>query len=180
MGGGVLSTGSCEWVLVRVIWASAIRISAIMLAHVSNRQVTESRVIEVSAKKLFDLLADPSRHPELDGSGTVKAARGTAQRLKLGSKFSMDMSFGVPYRIFNTVVEFEENKLIAWRHFNGHRWRWELKEISDGKTEVAETFDYSTALFPPGLEWLGFPEKNRKGITRTLDNLEQRFGGDKK
>ena len=32
------------------------------------------RVIETPPQKIFDLLADPSRHPEIDGSGSVRAA----------------------------------------------------------------------------------------------------------
>ena len=47
------------------------------------------------------------------------------------------------------VVEFEDNRRIAWSHLGGHRWRWEVKPTDDGKTIVTETFDQSTARFPP-------------------------------
>lgn len=141
-----------------------------------DRQISESRVIDAAPSTIFDMLADPARHPEIDGSGSVKAVRGEPQRLKLGSQFSMDMKLLlVAYPIVNRVVEFEENKLIAWRHFNGHRWRWQLHDLGNGRTEVTETFDYSTALVPIALEWLGFPEKNRDGIVKTLDRLQEKF-----
>ena len=35
--------------------------------------VTVQRLIPAPAAAIFDLLADPSRHPQIDGSGTVIA-----------------------------------------------------------------------------------------------------------
>jgi hypothetical protein len=88
----------------------------------------------------------------------------------------MRMRLGLPYTILNTVVEFEEARLIAWRHFSGHRWRWQLADLGDGRTEVTETFDWSTARSPRVIELLGFPARNRRGIEVTLDRLATRFG----
>jgi hypothetical protein len=72
-------------------------------------------------------------------------------------------------------VEFEDGRKIAWRHFAGHRWRWELHDLGDGRTEVTETFDWSTARFPRVIELLGFPARNREGIEATLDRLRGMF-----
>jgi uncharacterized protein YndB with AHSA1/START domain len=141
-----------------------------------NKRVSESRVINAAPEEIFELLTDPRQHPVLDGSGTVRAARGSKRRLALGMKFGMDMRMsGAPYRILNTVVEFEEGRLITWRHFSGHRWRWELKPLEDGTTEVTETFDWSTAHMPWLISISWFPRTNRQGIHRTLDNLEAMF-----
>lgn len=138
----------------------------------SERQVSGERVIDASPGKIFDVLADPSQHPAIDGSGSVKASRGTAERLHLGSKFGMNMKVGVPYPIRNEVVEFEEGKRIAWRHFGRHIWRYELEPAAGGKTRVRETFDYSTALAPPVLELMKIPATNKKAIDATLERLE--------
>ncbi|HZY75470.1 MAG TPA: hypothetical protein VFE40_04060 [Jatrophihabitantaceae bacterium] len=62
------------------------------------------------------------------------------QRLSAGAKFGMDMKLGAPYKIVNTVIEFDEPKVIAWRHFNGHVWRY-LFEPADGGTKVTEQWD---------------------------------------
>jgi uncharacterized protein YndB with AHSA1/START domain len=133
-----------------------------------------SRVVDAPAGRIFDLLADPANHPLIDGSGSVRASRGSGpRRLELGSRFGMDMRLGLPYRIRNTVVEFEPDRLIAWRHFNGHRWRWQLEDLGDGRTEVTETFDWSTALWPRSIELLGFPARNRRGIEATLRRLAE-------
>jgi hypothetical protein len=74
------------------------------------------------------------------------------------------------------VVEFEENRLIAWRHFAGHRWRWELEPVDENTTRVTETFDYSTAAIGALYPLLGFPERNRKGIEETLRRLQEVVG----
>lgn len=139
----------------------------------TERQVSAERVIDAPPSRIFDVLADPSQHPLIDGSGSVKATRGQApERLAMGSTFGMSMKIGVPYPIRNTVVEFEEDKRIAWRHFAGHRWRYELEPVGSGKTRVRETFDWSTARVPFILELMQAPKKNKKGMEATLERLE--------
>ncbi|NIH88152.1 SRPBCC family protein [Amycolatopsis granulosa] len=142
----------------------------------TSRQVAATRKVAAPPEKIFELLTDPSKHPLIDGSGTVLAARRDGpERLTLGSRFGMDMKMGASYRIRNTVVEFEENRLIAWRHFNGHRWRWRLDPRPDGSTDVTETFDWSTARVPLLIDLSFFPRKNRQAIEKTLDRLVRMF-----
>ncbi|MGI5499103.1 SRPBCC family protein [Lentzea sp. CA-135723] len=141
-----------------------------------RRSVSVSSVVPAPAAAIFDLLADPAQHPLIDGSGTVLAPReGAPGRLALGSTFGMDMKMGVGYRIENTVVEFEEDRLIAWRHFNGHRWRWQLTPVPGG-TEVTETFDWSTARMPLLLDLSPFPRRNKASMRRSLERLAALFG----
>ena len=138
----------------------------------SDRRISVSRVVPAPPARVFDLLADPSRHPDIDGSGSVRKARGNPQRLSLGARFGMDMRIGLPYRITNEVVDFEEDRRIAWRHFGGQTWRYEL-EPADGGTRVTETFDWSTAKAPLFVELAGFPQRNRKGMEATLERLSR-------
>ncbi len=140
-----------------------------------QRVVSRSRVVGATPAAIFDLLADPSQHPLIDGSGTVKASRSEpGVRLAMGSTFGMNMKLGAPYKIENTVVEFEENRLLAWRHFGGHRWRYELEPV-DGGTKVTESFDWSTSKSPFMLELTQSPKRNAKAIEKTLDRLVARF-----
>lgn len=140
-----------------------------------RRSVSRTRIVSAPAAAVFDLLADPSNHPLIDGSGTVKGTRSEApMRLTLGTTFGMKMKLGVPYPIENTVVEFEENRLIAWRHMGGHRWRYELEPVDDG-TKVTETFDWSTSKAPFALELARAPQRNTKSIEKTLDRLAAHF-----
>jgi uncharacterized protein YndB with AHSA1/START domain len=144
-----------------------------------SRSVSVERVIGATPEKIFDVLADPQQHPVIDGSGTVQHTRGEEPaRLVLGSKFGMSMRIGIPYSITNTVVEFDENRLIAWRHFGGHRWRYEL-EPSDGGTRVRETYDWSTAILGTRLYIVttGWPKRAEKAMTETLRRLDSHLTG---
>jgi hypothetical protein len=140
----------------------------------ATRQSSVSLVIDAPAERIFDVLADPANHPLIDGSGSVRASLSSGpRRLALGARFGMRMRLGLPYRIMNTVVEFEDGTLIAWRHFFGHRWRWRLHDLGNGRTEVTETFDWSTARFPKGIELFGFPARNHAGMAATLQRLDK-------
>ena len=75
------------------------------------RRTSASRQIAAPAEVLFELLANPARHASFDGSDMLKAStESEPERLRLGSKFAMSMTFKLlPYRIGNSVVEFDEN-----------------------------------------------------------------------
>ncbi|MDQ3103633.1 MAG: SRPBCC family protein [Actinomycetota bacterium] len=135
------------------------------------------RVVPANPQAVFDVLADPARHPALDGSGSVRSGRGELPaRLYAGARFSMNMRMVLPYRVTNVVVEFDEPRLIAWRHFAGHRWRYRLTAVSEG-TLVREEWDSSgVAHLWPGLRLLGFPERNRRGMAASLERLAEIVG----
>lgn len=137
-----------------------------------ERKVSVSRLVKTSPNVIFDILANPARHAEIDGSDTVRGAKTDAPvRLAMGTKFGMKMKILVPYDMRSTVVEFEEDRLIAWAHFGKHRWRYELEEV-DGGTMVTETFDWSTSLFPQFIEAMGYPKKHLGNMEKTLERLE--------
>jgi hypothetical protein len=59
-------------------------------------------------------MAGPSRHP--DRSGSVRASKtGAPTRLSLGTSFGMSMTLGRGYSMVDTLVEFEDNRRIAWQ-----------------------------------------------------------------
>ncbi len=139
------------------------------------RIVSESVEIEAPPETVFAILADARQHSRIDGSGSVRELVKGPDRLDKGATFGMDMKlFGLPYKIRNTVVEFEENRRIAWRHMGGHRWRYVLEPTTTG-TRVTESFDYSRYGLPARLviEIAGFPARNRAGIAGTLVKLKQ-------
>jgi uncharacterized protein YndB with AHSA1/START domain len=139
------------------------------------RIISESVEVDAPPAVVFAILADPGQHSRIDGSGSVQQLIKGPERLSRGARFGMDMKlFGMPYKIRNTVVEFEEDKRIAWRHFGGHRWRYVL-EPTGGGTTVTESFDYSRhPLFGRlVIELAGFPGRNRQGIADTLVKLKE-------
>ena len=141
--------------------------------HVVAEPIVQSTInIAAPAEIIFDILADPAQHPKIDGSTTVRCLLGGPRRLSAGSQFSMSMRlFGVPYRVTNRVVEFELNRLIAWRHFEPQRWRYELEPVTGG-TRVRESFDYSA--YSMAGRWLirlaGWPGRNQRGSLRPCGN----------
>jgi len=83
-----------------------------------------SRSVEVAAPaaELFAIAADPRRHRELDGSGTVRDNIKVPAKLVVGSKFSTKMKmYGLPYRITSTLTALKPNELVEWRHPVGQR-----------------------------------------------------------
>ena len=148
--------------------------TAVMTSNPS-RIVSFSAVVSAPAEEIFNLLADPRRHSEIDGSGSVQAAQINApERLTLNARFGMKMRIAVPYKIENTVVEFEEGKTIAWRHMGGHIWRYLLEPV-EGGTKVTEQFDWNKARSPLLLQIINAPKNNGKSIQKTLENLVKRF-----
>jgi uncharacterized protein YndB with AHSA1/START domain len=135
-------------------------------------KIVVEKFIAATPERIFDVLADPAQHPVIDGGGTVRAAgEGNPPRLSDGARFGMNMKIGAPYRISNKVVEFEEGRRIAWRHFNGHIWRYVLSP-TDGGTLVREEWDPTNAEHQLTVRLLGFPRRNRKAMTSTLDKLD--------
>ena len=140
-----------------------------------SRIVSRSTIVSAPAQMIFDLLADPRRHSEIDGSGSVQSAQiNEPERLSLNATFGMQMKIGLSYKITNTVVEFEEGKTIAWRHFGGHIWRYILEPV-DGGTKVTEQFDWNKSKSPLVLKLRKSPQENAKSMEKTLENLVKKF-----
>jgi hypothetical protein len=149
-----------------------------------SEPVSESITVKAPPDVVFAILADPRQHSRIDGSGSVGSVIAAPDRLTTkGQTFTVRMKlFGVPYLIRNRVVEFEQDRLIAWRHFTANRWRYELAGTPDGGTRVIETFDPTRAnrATDAVVTWAKFPERNREGIVGTLARLKEAAEADAK
>jgi uncharacterized protein YndB with AHSA1/START domain len=144
--------------------------------------LTVERVIRATPEAIFDVLADPAQHARIDGSGLLQGAKeGDSTRLALGVTFGMGMKMGVHYSTVNTVVEFEENRRIAWQtgpkgklepYVAGRIWRYELEPGEKG-TRVRESWDITTD-HQRGLLKLGdiYSKKTRRDMELTLARLD--------
>ena len=150
------------------------------ILETGNEKIKSARiVINAPADKIFTILANPHRHKEIDGSATIQENISGPDKLILGSKFGMKMHLGIDYRIRNTVVEYKENELIAWRHLGRWIWRYELVNIGPLQTQVTETFDASRA---PSIAkaWLSFRKAypwTQKAVAKTLVRLKSTSEG---
>jgi len=136
------------------------------------------RLIPAPPAPIFDRLADPSRHRDIDGSGTLRDAQAGSERLAMGSQFGMAMKMGIPYSMLSEVIEFEENRRIAWQTRppvawgaklgGGRIWRYEL-EPTDGGTLVRETWDIREERGKQLVR--GAAKHTRQSMEQTLDRI---------
>lgn len=141
---------------------------------------TVERVIPAPPGPIFDLIADARRHPEFDGSGSVRGAKQAPERLTLGATFGMAMKLGVPYSMESEVIEFDEARRIAWqtrppsplgkRLAGGRIWRYELEPVDTG-TRVRESWDISEERFKAMVR--PARGRTRKAMEATLARIEE-------
>jgi hypothetical protein len=147
---------------------------------VDGNVVSVERVIAAPPSALFRIVADPTRHPDIDGSGSVvKPKAGAPSQLELGSRFGMSMKVGVPYSMSNTVIEFEPDRRIAWkttlsgflgRYLGGRIWRYEFEPV-DGGTLVRESWDISQDKQATFLRRGKLPSVSAESMEKTLARL---------
>jgi len=139
------------------------------------------RVINAPAAQIFALIADAGKHSSFDGSGTVDHTTAQSIPLDLGTTFSMRMrgrpeTFFLPYTMNNKVIEFEQDRLIAWQPttlgglIGGRIWRYELQPV-DGGTLVRETWDVSRDRQRPMLKMGSMPKQAEDGMRATLERI---------
>jgi uncharacterized protein YndB with AHSA1/START domain len=155
--------------------------------------ISVSRDIPAPVGRIFSFLARPAAHPDVDGSGMVRAALDDVVISKVGEIFAMTMwndEMG-DYVMENRVVEFEPDRRIVWEpvmrsadkpEFQSgigesayHQWGWELEPLDSG-TRVTEFFDCSRSP-----EWLQTAVKGgerwRPEMEASLENLEKLVAG---
>ena len=153
-----------------------------MAQSAQHTVISVDRIINAPPAALFAVVADATRHPEIDGSGQlVKAKDGAPQQLALGSTFGMAMKMGVPYTVTNTVIEFEQDRRIAWqtvlagplgRLLGGRIWRYELETV-DGGTKVTESWDLSQDKQAFFLKNPKIGQHTAASMSKSLDRLAE-------
>lgn len=141
---------------------------------------TVERVIPAPPDRIFALIADPRRHREIDGSGTVRDAKKMPDKLALGSTFGMSMKMGVPYSMVSTVIEYEQGRRLAWQTrppgrlpgklAGGRIWRYELEPV-DGGTRVRESWDISQEVLKAVVR--PARKRTRAAMAATLERIEK-------
>lgn len=140
-----------------------------------SRVVSYDRTVDAPAGDLFELVADPALQPEWDGNDNVREARPGQRVRAVGDVFVVGLTSNVERE--NHVVEFEEGRLIAWQPSPvgeprpGHLWRWEFVPLSDGRTLVRHTYDWSGLTDPDRFERARAttPDKLQSSVDRLAD-----------
>lgn len=142
--------------------------------------VTVERLIDASAKDVFDILSNPKRHVELDGSGFVRGDENGERISAVGDVFTMNMDgphMGGEYKTDNHVSGFAKDKLIAWKTAPagteppGWEWLWELDSQGPDSTLVHLTSDWSKVTDKKLLEQIKFPLVSEGELEDSLGRL---------
>lgn len=152
----------------------------------SGTSITVSRRIDASTSDVFDVLSNPERHPELDGSGFVVSDEKTDRITGTGQVFRMNMTgdhMGGDYQTDNTVTGYDPQHLLAWQTAPadtdppGWEWVWELEADGSDATDVRLTYDWSKVTDTALLEKIGFPLVSESQLEDTLGNLASAVSG---
>ena len=148
--------------------------------------VTVERVIDAPADEVFDVLSNPQRHPELDGSGFVRSVDHADRIQKVGEVFTMNMEgahMGGEYKTDNHVTGYAKDKLLAWQTAPagteppGWEWVWELEAQGPDKTLVRHTYDWSKVTDKDLLKKVSFPLVTEEQLEDTLGRLAAAVSG---
>jgi uncharacterized protein YndB with AHSA1/START domain len=118
-----------------------------MTTQQAPRVVSASREITAGPGWIFELIADPAQQPHWDGNDNLAEAPAGQRVHRAGDVFTMTLTSGGIRQ--NHVVEFEEERRIAWMPAEvgqvrpGHLWRWELEPVSASRTRVTCTYDWT-------------------------------------
>jgi len=146
----------------------------------NDKQITVQRSIPASADAIFDVLSNPERHPQLDGSGFIVSDDRTDRITANGQVFTMNMTgdhMGGDYQTDNHVVGYAKNKLLAWKTAPagteppGWEWVWQLEPEGPDATSVTLTYDWSEVTDKDLLKKIKFPLVSEEQMANSLGNL---------
>jgi hypothetical protein len=152
----------------------------------TNENITTHITIAALAETVFDVLADPSTHEAIDGTGWVRQPLDGRQLTETGQIFRMAMYHenhpDKDYEMANRVEIFDPPHAIAWQpgqgadddalEFGGWIWRYDLSPVTPSQTEVTLNYDWSAV--PADLrEHFQFPPFDPQHLDNSLKHLAE-------
>lgn len=159
-----------------------------------TEQLIRATTVNAPAQVVFDVLADPSTHEAIDGTGWVRESQGGQPLTHAGQIFRVAMYHeGHPekdYEVASRVEVFEPPRAIAWLpghapgrptsagaddaalEYGGWIWRYDLEPAGDDQTTVTLTYDWS-AVPPEGREIIPFPMFDVSHLDNSLKHLAE-------
>jgi hypothetical protein len=151
-----------------------------------REQVSAAMTVALPAAAVFAVLADPTTHSSIDGTGWVQEPVDRAPLTGVGQIFRMDMYHADhpdgDYQTANKVHVFDHPLAIGWLTgyekgdgdlgFGGWFWRYDLAPLGPSETEVTLTYDWSAV--PRSIrEYLEFPPFGPEHLTNSLRHLAE-------
>jgi uncharacterized protein YndB with AHSA1/START domain len=146
---------------------------------------TATITIPAPAETVFDVLADPTTHAAIDGTGWVREALDSAPMTDVGQIFRVDMYHdnhpAKNYQMANKVVACDRPALIAWEpgqdaagdgnlSFGGWIWRYDIDSVGPSEARVTLTYDWS-GVAPELREHIQFPPFDPAHLDNSLKHL---------
>ncbi|SMD22516.1 SRPBCC family protein [Kibdelosporangium aridum] len=153
---------------------------------VDQEFVSATLIFAVPAAKVFAVLADPTTHSAIDGTGWVQQSVDRTPLTEVGQLFRMDMHHGNhpdgDYQVVNKVQVFDAPRTIGWLtgydkgngdlEFGGWIWRYDLAPLGPAQTAVTLTYDWSAV--PQHIrEYIQFPPFGPEHLTNSLQHLAE-------
>lgn len=149
-----------------------------------QENVSATLTVAVPDARVFAVLADPTTHAAIDGTGWVQEAADRAPLTEVGQVFRMEMYHpnhpDGDYRVANQVHVLDPPRAIGWRtgtekddgqlQFGGWTWRYDLAPLGPSETAITLTYDWSAV---PGSvrEYIRFPPFGPEHLTNSLHHL---------
>jgi hypothetical protein len=150
----------------------------------TEERMNAATTVNAPVEVVFDVLADPSTHEAIDGTGWVRQPLDRKRLTGTGQIFRMAMYHDnhpdKDYEMANRVDVFDPPRAIAWQpgqgaddaalEFGGWLWRYDLKPVGQSQAEVTLTYDWSRV--PPNLrEHIQFPPFDPQHLDNSLKHL---------
>jgi hypothetical protein len=153
-----------------------------------KENVSAILIVAVPAARVFGVLADPTTHAVIDGTGWVQESVDRAPLTEVGQIFRMDMYHANhpngDYRVVNKVQVVDPPRAIGWLtgqekgdgqlEFGGWIWRYDLVSLGPAETEVTLTYDWSAVpryIRERGIQFPPFGPDHLRNSLRHLAEL---------
>jgi uncharacterized protein YndB with AHSA1/START domain len=152
---------------------------------VDQENVSATLTVAAPVTRVFAVLADPTTHASIDGTGWVQQSVDRAPLAEVGQIFRMEMYHaGHPdgdYRVVNKVVALDPPRAIGWLtgqetgdgdlEFGGWVWRYDLAPLGPSETEVTLSYDWSAVPRFIRDRGIQFPPFGPEHLTNSLRHL---------
>ncbi|OBI82359.1 SRPBCC domain-containing protein [Mycobacterium sp. E740] len=156
----------------------------------AEQRIAATTTVNAPIETVFDVLADPSTHQAIDGTGWVREPLDREPLTETGQIFRMGMYHDnhpeKEYEMANRVEVLDPPRAIAWQpgqgpeqrghlmnsselEFGGWIWRYDLESHGADRTAVTLTYDWSGV--PAHLRDIEFPPFEPQHLDNSLKNL---------
>jgi hypothetical protein len=166
---------------------ASVRIGSLIKEAIHGRRKPQcTTIIHAPAQIIFGVLADPTKHAVIDGTGWVSEALDSKPLTAAGQVFRMAMYHpnhpDGNYQMANQVQAFDPPNVISWKpgyytddgilDFGGWVWRYDLTPTGPSETKVTLTYDWS-AVPDTVRQRISFPPFPVSHLGNSLDHLAE-------